>query len=347
MNDRWTYTNEGHKNATLLASTERIVRLASQNHVAVMFLSVFMGSLSICDQLYGVVCAHYGMPMLSYRSVVLKSVRYAFGLHGYNSSVHVNRTRYPVLYNTRLIEDLHPLFQSHVILAQFVCDFIEKAYTFYSLDSRREAILKEWQGRAVPTAVFGGDEGSELTEVYSSCHPIQTFYSSLPSDQYFVTNSVFHKSSEAVGWKYMTDYPDKPKGWVSDGSKPLGKLLFPTVLLHGHVTVTYLQSHKNSGKFQVYFQPTKDLKGHFINTGVEKIIAHPNMIPCCKNPWSTHAAYVDTYDNTTMTSVIVSRTFHFDMIGLVNVVFKRVPLSTEETARRSGDKVKILSLRTC
>jgi hypothetical protein len=349
MNDRWTYEDEGRKNGTLLLTTERILRLARRHQVAVLYLSTFMGAVSACDEAYDAVCARLGVPLLSYRSLVLQQVRHAFSLPTHDPCVHVNRTRSPVFFNTIFIEDLHPMFQSHVIIAQFVCDFFEKAFSFYTHEShrpQREEAGRRWSRVGEGEGEEGAEEGS-LVDQHTSCHPIQSFYSSLPSDQPFVTNKMFHKSTEAVGWKYKVDHPGKPYGWVSEGNRTFGKLLFPVVLLNGQVTVTYLKSYRNCGKFQLFFQPSKFLSGNFEKSSPMKLHEHPNLIPCCRNPWQTFSADIDTFDNTPMTSVIVSRTFQFDMIGLLNVVVYRVPLSTEETAHRSGDKVKILSLRTC
>ena len=358
MNDRWAYENERRRNGTLLTSTARVLSLARQHGVAVLYLSTFMGAVAACDEVYDAGCARYGVPLLSYRSLVLSRVQHAFSLAKFDSRVHINRTRSPVFYNTVFIEDLHPVFQSHVVITQFVCDFIEKSYAYYSDESwrtEREEAARQWaawrtrsdENPEDPDQQQQQDSLSLSVDQRTSCHPIQSFYSSLPTDQPFVTSKVFHKASEAGGWTYKADRPGKPRGWVSEGNKTFGKLLFPVSLLNGKVTVTYLKSYKNCGKFQLFFQPSKYLSGNFVASNPDRIRRHPHLIPCCRNPWQTFTADIDTYDNSSTTSVIVSRTFQFDMIGLLNVVVYRVPLSADERARRLGDKVKILSLRTC
>jgi hypothetical protein len=145
------------------------------------------------------------------------------------------------------------------------------------------------------------------------------------------------------------DFPGKPEGWVSEGEgkNAFGKLVLNVVSGTGKVTVSYLKSYRNSGKFEVYFQPIKMFISSFLATDPKRRIAHPDMIACCHNPRQSLSGYVDTYDNSSTTSVIVSRTFHFDVVGALFFVVERVALSGEEIDRRGGDKVKIVAIRTC
>ena len=355
MNDRWTYEEELKKsNTTILAATEHIILLAREHNVAVLYLSVFMGKLSACDDMYNSVCSHYGVPLLSYRTLVRDRVKYAFSLPTHDPSVHINRTRSPVLFNVRYIEDLHPVFQSHVVIAQFVCDFFEKAFNFYTQSTfkiEKENAIEFWSRKNNPTPLFGGNiddkRKADLVDSRIPCSPIQTFYSSLPADQPYVTSKLFHYSQEATGWVFKTDMPGKPRGWISEGNKTYGKLLLPVVVLNRQVTVTYLKSYRNSGKFHIFFQPSKNVKGNFARSSVDTIKKYPNVITCCSNPWQTNRAEIDTFDNSTRTSVLLSRTYTFDVIGTLNVVIQRVALPQQELSYRSGDKVKILSIRTC
>jgi hypothetical protein len=119
------------------------------------------------------------------------------------------------------------------------------------------------------------------------------------------------------------------------------------VLTTGKITISYLKSYNNSGQFEVYLQPGRSQSVNFLQTDPKLLIAHPNLVGCCVGPYQTLRAKVDTFDNTTNTSVIVSRTFQFDRTGLLNVVVQRVRLPAEERKRRSGDKVKIVSIRSC
>ena len=354
MNDRWTYEDDGMDNKLMLQAVERILRLASNHSVAVAMLSVFMGRVDVVEESYHRVCAHYGVPLLSYRSAVIDQVKHAFSIRQYDPEYHVNGSRFSPLFNCIGIEDLHPKFQTHLVIAQFVSDFFEKAYTFYTDDSYhsvRTQVMENWQKEGDRSILFGGtliDDGED-NDSHSICHPIQTFYSSLSTDRQLVTKHFQNEARETQGWRYIADRPGKPKGWVSDGEnkKLYGKLLLPVVLTTGKITISYLKSYNNSGQFEVYLQPGRSQSVNFLQTDPKLLIAHPNLVGCCVGPYQTLRAKVDTFDNTTNTSVIVSRTFQFDRTGLLNVVVQRVRLPAEERKRRSGDKVKIVSIRSC
>jgi len=351
MNDRWTYHDANSKTDLIELSIERILRLASAHGVAVAYMSSFMGELTVIEDVYHKVCAHYGVPMLSYRAVVIDQVKQAFQLKQHDPACHVADSRSPVLFHTLTIEDLHPLFQTHLVVAQFVCEFFNQAFMFYTHESNREArdeLQRLWATKEV-SVEFGGGDSEEGGEEGAACHPIQSFFSSLDSDQQIVTSTAFMQAYEAVGWKYKVDYPGKPIGWVSEGAslKKHGKLLLPVVVVNGKVSVSYLKSYRNSGKFQVFLQPGRSQSVNFNPTSPERLRSHPNLIGCCVNPWQTMRGYVDTFDNSSSTSVIVTKTFQFDMSGMLNVVVQRVPLSVEEKERRGGDKVKIVAVRSC
>jgi hypothetical protein len=362
MNDRWTYKDSKNNSNVLQLSLEGILRLASHHGVAAVPMSVFMGQETAVEEVYHRLCSHYRVPMLSYRTVVIDEVRQAFQLKEFNSTFHVHDSFHPpVLFCAAGIEDLHPRFQTHFVIAQFVCDFLEKAYLFYMHESRSAElaqVLQRWpvggkdgKSKAVevvkPLFGYGIDEHGGMADDRLACHPIQTFYSSLPSDDQFVTSHSFSEPLEVSGWEFKVDYPGKPEGWVSEGEgkNAYGKLVLKVVSGTGKVTVSYLKSYRNSGKFEFYFRTL--YKMQLSVTDPKRRIAHPDMIACCHNHRQSLSGYVDTYDNSSTTSVIVSRTFHFDVVGLVHFVVQRVALSGEEVDRRGGDKVKIVSIRTC
>ena len=191
------------------------------------------------------------------------------------------------------------------------------------------------------------DDGGDAVGDRMACHPITTLYSSLPSDDQLVTSHSFSEPQASSGWKFKVDFPGKPEGWVSEGEgkNAFGKLVLKVVSGTGKVTVSYLKSYRNSGKFEFYFQALH--KKQLSVTDPKRRIAHPDMIACCHNPRQSLSGYVDTYDNSSTTSVIASRTFHFDVVGALFFVVQRVALPNEEVDRRGGDKVKIVAIRTC
>mmetsp|Transcript_17862 Transcript_17862/g.29865 ORF Transcript_17862/g.29865 Transcript_17862/m.29865 type:complete len:422 (+) Transcript_17862:554-1819(+) len=361
MNDRWAYHDSGNNADILLTFTEKILRLANHHGIAVAFLSVYMGPCQIVDELYDRVCAYYGVPMLSYRSVVIDQVRQGFATTShYEPSLHINGSRLPFLYYAASVEEPHPKFQTHVIIAQMVCDYFEKAYYFYTQMSQRsnlEELLRRVENKASIQPAFGGDDDDSdedwsVASVHSTCHPTQTFFSSLSSDKQFITNELSSASANQ-GWSYMVDYPGKPEGWVSDGlgNNTYGTLLFPVLSVNGKVTISYLKSYRNMGKFIVFLIPRNFKSGNMIPSKPQRLRAHPHLIGCCKgNRKQTLSALVDTFDNSSNTSVIISRTLHFDFSGSAKVVVQRVPVilrDEDEEKVRGNCKVKIVSIRSC
>jgi hypothetical protein len=196
MNDQWTYHDSKNNPRILQHPLENILRLSSLHGVAVIPMSVYMGRETAVEDAYHRLCLYYRVPMLSYRAVVIDEVLQAYQMKEFNSTVHVNGTKYipvnytlraPVLYCAVSRNELHPYFQTHVVIAQFVSDFLEKAYYFYAhsrsadlaqVDQRWYTGGKDDENNAIEMIkpLYDIDDGGDAVGDRMACHPITTLY---------------------------------------------------------------------------------------------------------------------------------------------------------------------------
>jgi len=140
------------------------------------------------------------------------------------------------------------------------------------------------------------------------------------------------------------------------------------VIVTGHVSISYLQTYKNAGKFRVFVAPTNEhwFTGHLFNEqqlsqGLKNVSVSKEeqyTLRCCnaslikpppKNSLAhpTEAFTIDTYAPKATFSEIRTTTLRVHGSGTFNMHFRHVPLTIEEIKYRGGDKVKIVGLRSC
>lgn len=173
------------------------------------------------------------------------------------------------------------------------------------------------------------------------------------------------------GWELRSDQPGKPPGWIAETTTPRSssadkEVAFTVVLVSGFVSVSYLHTYRNAGKFSVFVAPTKEhwLTGHLLSD-----LRHPRhknvteeevnyTLRCCDgaslamgatkqfNEHPTKSFTIDTFAASNF-SEIRTTTLRVHGTGIFLLHFKHVPLGDDERKARGGDKVKIVGLRSC
>jgi hypothetical protein len=365
MNDSRTYNAANRDNATLLYATESLLRLAKQHQVAVLYLSVFVGKDPACDDLYRDLCQIYHVPLLSYRRAVLPEL--------------ASKATASVFYLVAL-EHVHPPFQSHVLIAQYIASFLTKFHLFFlesgggggnltplSSPSSSSSFAMPPAPLYLPTRSHSPlhtntTDKADTDEDSLDCFPHWTEFSLLGHDNHPSSSSSSSSSSNKpramLGWEVKADLPGKPVGWISDSSNishslppQRGRVKAPTLsfiikTVEGKVTVTYLETYRNAGVIKLYIQTLGHSQGHFQRTRKDKALAHPDMIPCCQG-LKTMSATIDTLNEATHSSGIASKTLHFDISGTMELVVEHVDVGGAERVRRGGEKVKLFAVSSC
>jgi hypothetical protein len=350
LNDRHSYDIVG-TNVTLFHVSESIIRLGRLHHMAVFYLSTYMGSSTAVDDIYGEICAFYGVPLISYRRAVLPEILLAESSKTFDP---LNGTLISPFYSTELSRNYpHPFFQTHIILAQYLAHIFMEFFTSY-LNSPRNSAIETHIGKSrygPPIEEMTDDDNPLFNDI--TCSPVLKTYSSLKEEE----NDPHSKdSSSMIGWELRADRPNKPIGWIVNGSfflssQQIPQLQFQLKPLKGRVTITYLKSYFNAGKFLVYFRSSSWLEGSFRTTSKTKQRTHPNMIPCCRMippHIATHSAVIDTYSNASKASGLFQHTLHFDLTAMtMPLVIEHIQMPQDEVLQRGGDQVKILSVKSC
>jgi hypothetical protein len=368
---------------------ENIVRLAIANDVALLVMSVFLGKthdeLFSIESVYESVCRPYGIPLVSYRLAVLDNVTHAESLRSFDPAYHIRDTLLSIFWGLHS-GDYHPPFQGHRGVADHVIYFLYHAHKHYEAawKNLKDAELKSpLEKLRAMDPLFGAlrydtKEGSENdddspTDAGLECTPVSVRLSSLEAEQAKVSGPFIPLWN--TGWVFKSDKPGKPAGWIYESSNRTaeqlatigslndghgaslyeGLIVFPAMVVHGRVTVTYLESYNNCGDFEIWIgEPRRDNHhnaeiGNFHVTESWKAERHPNMVQCCdqRGHGDTRRATISTYRHNMTFSAVVQQTVHFDISGSYAVHIQALPLSADEYASRKGDKVKILGITVC
>lgn len=379
MNDQGIRKSKGALNIHTVY--ENIIRLAISQRIAVLVMSVFLGDnhLDIGDggieAVYESVCRPYGIPLLSYRLSVLDNVTYANQLPSYDPLYHINHTKLSILWG-HTANYYHPPFQGHRCVADHVVYFLYHAHKHYEAEWKKLELKSPIEMLSSVEPMFGALRyDSELHSIANDdnpleggggleCSPASVRLSSLEAEQSAVTGNFTPVINN--GWLYRADKPGKPVGWVyrSDnattnaalGTKAAGntgEIAFSGMILHGRVTVTFLESYSDCGDFDIWIgEPNRDRWhngeiGNFHKTTKTKQVRHPYMVPCCHGFQDTTSARISTYKHNLNFSAVVQQTVHFDISGHYAVYIKSVALEDGEYSRRNGDKIKILGITVC
>ena len=134
---------------------------------------------------------------------------------------------------------------------------------------------------------------------------------------------------------------------------------FPVIISRGEISVTYLKTYRNAGVLEIF------LSSHE-HTSYPSVGKPPRTgaLDCCNRtktfklqhlkgpglyryPGYGTSVWLDTWDPNELTSTIQIKTYATSYRGRFQLNFAHHSLSAEERERRSGDKVKLLGVRSC
>jgi hypothetical protein len=366
----------------LRAVTERNIVDMKKLHpkTALIYLSVYLGEHSgEIDNIYRQVCEEHGVAHLSYRRSVIENVTAAYNAtlremspQQHAATYYLNNSEYPIFWGPAPLHYVHPNWIVH----QLVCDLVASFF------SRMSKILQ-----LLSTTVIGTprQDSSSAKPPPSDpfihdliCQPVVMEKTSLPNNS--TTNATtfpFEPSYRGLplqckGWELRSDQLGKPPGWIAETTSASNsadkEVVFTVVLVSGFVSISYLHTYRNAGKFSVFVAPTQEhwLTGHLLSD-----VHHPRSrknvtdeeanytLRCCDasslgkgtaskqfHEHPTKPFTIDTFAASKFSNIRTT-TLRVHGTGIFLIHFKHVPLGDDERKARGGDKVKILSLRSC
>eukprot|EP01041_Mallomonas_annulata_P010342 gene10342-21578_t len=376
VNDVFMLMNDN--NMTILHATENILRYAVKKQSAILFLSESPIS-DIYEKSIEKLCLTYHAPIISYRTATIDNI---------TKSESLGRKFRSVLWSVA-IDNPHPPWHVHqlcsdmisyffTLLIDYRCKHYSHIFNSSSLSSSSSNVTVIPNINPLPPLppyvyprppMRGGGDNSSSATYEGLCSPPTTLYSSLSETGVVTPFEPFDSDTDEYrhtklqkyhGWTYQEDVPGKPFGWIASSSNralDYVHIAFKVTLLYGQISVSYLSSYHNCGKFELWIS-----NFDFSSNGA-MLSAKPNVVGCCNKNMSrikrlyppsigryimhSHSVYVDTFQNITKTSEIKSQSFSFGMFGsfLLHVAHERLP--REEFVERGGDKVKILSILAC
>jgi hypothetical protein len=360
-----------HKEKVMSAVTEGIVRTMTLKGAAVVYVSECMYGQDI-EQIYRNITDHYDAMLLSYRAAVADKVFLAEAVKGFDPAHHLggNKVRYSI-YWTRESYRPHPNWVTHQLMADMMVELflaIGARIRLFTRDEVARSVSNAF-ANTVPPMLFMHDEqvGSRLAGAVM-CHPALVVFSTLEAGTSPFTKPYFHGTDKKwqvmrnsfyyEGWGLKEDVPGKPQGWIADSStRPANAtaahIIFPILLSSGQVSITYLSSYENCGVVEVWLT--------FIDPATHsgKVSSGGGIISCCntsaykyglypqKGMGMTNSAFLDTLDTSAKVSEMRTVTYNFGVAGSLGLNLLHTRLPGDELARRKGDKVKILGIKSC
>ena len=224
------------RSSSLQVVTEMIVRTALERRAAVLYLSEVMKD-SALEDVYNSVLHHYGVPLLSYRSVALPDIQ---------SYVSQPQHRFPPQWAAPK-HSMHPAWPTHVLLAQTVAQF------FTVVAARLSSVTISQ--RALPEPLFAiiEDDVSHCSPVLISISSDKTSFAHQPFIPYQIKGQ---NVDYYPGWQFVGDFSGEPGGWVSETRRTnitaISRLVFEVALAQGEISISYLGSYRNAGQLEIW-----------------------------------------------------------------------------------------------
>jgi len=133
-------------------------------------------------------------------------------------------------------------------------------------------------------------------------------------------------------------------------------MAFSVSLVHGFVTVTYLESYRNAGVLEVWVGTRPHDYGSDGSIKTDEDAERKNrpykfderLSPGTdENTAPSASFFIDTFDGARTTPEFRERTFDVRAHGGQLLHLRHSGLSADERARRGGDKVKVVGIRSC
>ena len=165
---------------------------------------------------------------------------------------------------------------------------------------------------------------------------------------------------EEEGWLFLSDSQKHPPGWICQ-TLPLQaskstSMAFSISMVHGFVTITYLESYRNAGILEVWVgtKPKDYGSDGSIKTDedAERLNRPYKFDPAVtpgtdENCAASASFFIDTFDGERSTSEFRERTFNVRAHGGQLLHLRHTGLPEAERVRRGGDKVKVVGIRSC
>jgi hypothetical protein len=333
---------------TVLSSiTEDIIREGLSRQMAMIYLSDRMTD-NLTEVAYSRVTETYQIPLLSYR----------LGVWDLLPNPYPTRKNFHDLWSAPLWI-CHPPLITHYYVAMFISIYFTSLIQFSNTSS--PILPPDKHFNLSPTS----DRHSASSSSAAYCEDPYTDLNSGDTPDSITGFQPLNVPNFNHGWSYLSDHPDKPYGWISYTNetlpsspfRPSSVIAFPLVLVRGEISLTYLSTYENAGIIEIYLAtPTS----YSSNPHGHPQINRPHSLNCCNQTKTleyknsplkvdliSNSVWVDTFHSSPRVSAITVRTFMTHYIGSYILVLEHRPLDPQTFAKRGGDKVKILGVRSC
>ena len=332
--------NDAAESASIQLATEASARICTSRRVPFVLLRTCPDhAVDRIESQYAEVAKVYSVPLFSYKNATQATGRSPWWDGDVNSP--------------------HPGCSSR----HFVANFVVQA-----LAQLRIADMSSptWHGyefpRTLPRPRFGAavDPRNIQINANEACFPAATDLNWLNEAQLNAPKGMTKRPFYVQGgWEFRRDAPKHPPGWICTSDTPGAWLAFEVELNIGAITITYLETYRNAGVVEVWIGGIPGKYGSA--NGIRKVAATPET--AYKTPRSkreirsprpgsppahrehTKSYFIDTFNPNSTTSNLQQYTIDFDSVGEHLVHLRHFEVS--DAARRGGDKVKIMAIRSC